>query len=62
MLTPERAEVSYVTALRRHLSMEFHLLAVMKNGIRVYFTFHMRPNGEISDEFYDMRPTSDYTI
>ncbi|CAG9309923.1 unnamed protein product [Blepharisma stoltei] len=62
-LSGERLEVVHISAISRALSLEYHLMALTRNGIRIYFTFHEALiEMEYYDEGYLRRPLDEYSI
>lgn len=62
-LSPARLEVVHISALNRTLSNEYQLLALTRNGLRVYFNFRLEPiQMNYWDEAMLFRPTPEFSI
>ena len=59
----ERLSVVTIAAITRALSVEYHLMALTKNGIRIYLSLHLAPVSTAStDDILHMRPTGDFSL
>ena len=62
-LHPDRLEIKFIQALSRQFTNDCHLMAITKNGIRVFFTFHELPLEECEfDPVLSYRPSSEFSI
>jgi nuclear pore complex protein Nup155 len=60
-LYPERLHIVSIAAIERSLALESHLLAVTRNGIRVYLTFFLAKE-DAGDDVLSWRPTPEFAI
>lgn len=59
----ERLSVVAVAAVTRTLSIDYHLMALTRNGIRIYLLLHLAPASAITtDDILHMRPTGDFSL
>jgi len=59
----ERLSVVAVAAVTRALSVDYHLMALTRNGIRIYLLLHLAPVSEVATEDgLQMRPTGDFSL
>ena len=62
-LSPERLKICYISAVKRNQTLQYHFLALAKNGIRIFFTFEeVVSDLQIEDEFLQKRPSQHYAI
>jgi hypothetical protein len=62
-LSPVRLEVVHISSLSRTLSNEYQLMALTRNGLRVYFNFRLEPVQQSHwDEGMLFRPSPEFSI
>lgn len=62
-LDPDRLEIMHIEALSKSLITDYHLLAVTKNGIRVFFVIiELMMYDYPQDQMQDLKPIEDFTL
>ncbi|OMJ80785.1 hypothetical protein SteCoe_18893 [Stentor coeruleus] len=62
-LHPDRLEIVHIEALSKTLTTDYHLLAVTKNGIRVFFVIiELMIYSYSQDQMQDFKPIEDFTL